>query len=216
MILVDNLDITTGRGVGYGAQDGNDLVDMTITVLDHANASFASGTDMNSMTIDLGEVSLGEPITPVDVSIFNLASQAGAPLTARMDLISVNSLPQNSFLAFSGSLFEDLPADESVDLSIEGTPVSLGSGTTQFQIRVSDEDIPGAQTQNLQLIVNYDVVDALILGDVDMNGVVDFLDIPAFIDVLITGPFLDEADCNQDDVVDFLDIPAFIAILTDQ
>ena len=49
-----------------------------------------------------------------------------------------------------------------------------------------------------------------------MNGVVDFLDIPAFIDVLITGPFLDEADCNQDDVVDFLDIPAFIAILTDQ
>ena len=216
MILVDNLDITTGRGVGYGAQDGNDLVDMTITVLDHANASFASGTDMNSMTIDLGEVSLGEPITPVDVSIFNLASQAGAPLTARMDLISVNSLPQNSFLAFSGSLFEDLPADESVDLSIEGTPVSLGSGTTQFQIRVSDEDIPGAQTQNLQLIVNFDVVDALILGDVDMNGVVDFLDIPAFIDVLITGAFLDEADCNQDDAVDFLDIPAFIAILTDQ
>ena len=57
---------------------------------------------------------------------------------------------------------------------------------------------------------------AVILGDVDMNGVVDFLDIPAFIAVLQAGAFKAEADADQDEVVNFLDIPAFIAILVAQ
>ena len=56
----------------------------------------------------------------------------------------------------------------------------------------------------------------VILGDVDMNGVVDFLDIPAFIAVLQAGAFKAEADADQDEVVNFLDIPAFIAILVAQ
>jgi len=216
MILVDNLDVTTQGGVGNGANDGNDLIDLTLKVVERSNASFTSGADSNLRVVDLGEVSLGEPITPVDFSIFNLASQAGAALTARMDLVSVAPVTQGSFLSFSGSVFEDLPADESVELSIEGTPDVLGAGATEFQVRVSDEGIPGAVQQNLQLILVYDVVDAVLLGDVDMDGDVDFSDIPAFIGILSTGDYLDEADCNQDGIVNFSDIPAFIAILTAQ
>ena len=53
-----------------------------------------------------------------------------------------------------------------------------------------------------------------VLGDADLNGVVNFLDIPAFIAVLQSVDFLAEADCNEDGVVNFLDIPAFIAILS--
>ena len=51
------------------------------------------------------------------------------------------------------------------------------------------------------------------LGDCNQDGVVDFSDIPAFIEVLSSGSFLYEADCNEDGVVDFADIPAFIQIL---
>lgn len=213
MILIDNLDVTTQGGVGNGANDGNDIVDMTLKVLDHANASFASGTDTNSLTVNLGEVSLGQPITPIDFSIFNLASPAGSQLTAKLDLISVASLPQSSFLTFSGAVFEDLAADGFMELSIEGTPAVLGSGITQFQFLVSDEDIPGAELKTLQLIVNYDVVDSFLLGDVNMDGVVDFADIAPFIDILINGTYLDEADINQDGEVTFADIPPFIQIL---
>ncbi len=54
----------------------------------------------------------------------------------------------------------------------------------------------------------------ILLGDCDLNGVVNFADIPAFISILASGNFLDQADCNQDGVVSFADIPAFIAILT--
>ena len=52
-----------------------------------------------------------------------------------------------------------------------------------------------------------------ILGDCNQDGVVDFSDIPAFIEVLSSGSFLYEADCNHDGVVTFADIPAFIQIL---
>lgn len=52
-----------------------------------------------------------------------------------------------------------------------------------------------------------------LLGDVDVSGVVDFADIPAFIAVLQSGAYQEEADCDCSGGVDFADIPAFIAIL---
>jgi len=53
----------------------------------------------------------------------------------------------------------------------------------------------------------------VLKGDVDMSGAVDFGDIPAFIAVLQSGGFQDEADTDCSTVVDFADIPAFITIL---
>jgi hypothetical protein len=55
---------------------------------------------------------------------------------------------------------------------------------------------------------------AVLLGDVNLDGVVDFLDISPFISVLSSGTFQAEADCDQSGMVDFLDISPFIAILS--
>ena len=57
------------------------------------------------------------------------------------------------------------------------------------------------------------ILPPVLLGDCDVNGVVDFGDIPAFIALLQSGEFLSEADVDQSGTVDFGDIPAFIAIL---
>ena len=54
------------------------------------------------------------------------------------------------------------------------------------------------------------------LADSNQDGVVDFSDIPAFISVLQSGIFLDEADINGDGVVDFADISFFVALLQAQ
>ncbi len=54
----------------------------------------------------------------------------------------------------------------------------------------------------------------VLRGDVDSNGVVNFLDIPPFIALLTSGGFQSEADADESGAVDFLDIPRFIAILT--
>lgn len=54
---------------------------------------------------------------------------------------------------------------------------------------------------------------ACLLGDVDLSGTVDFLDINPFIGVLSSNGFQCEADCDEDGMVTFLDIQAFIDIL---
>ena len=53
-----------------------------------------------------------------------------------------------------------------------------------------------------------------ILGDVNLDGVVTFLDIAPFISLLAAGGFQEEADIDQNGVVDFLDIAALIDILS--
>lgn len=52
------------------------------------------------------------------------------------------------------------------------------------------------------------------LGDCNLDGGVNFLDIAPLISILTANSFLDQPDCNQDGVVNFLDITPFIAILT--
>ena len=53
----------------------------------------------------------------------------------------------------------------------------------------------------------------VLLGDVDLNGTVEFLDIGPFIDVLSNNGFQAEADCDENGEVNFLDIGPFIDIL---
>ncbi len=53
----------------------------------------------------------------------------------------------------------------------------------------------------------------IILGDVNQNGFVNFLDVTPFIGFLTSGEYRAEADCNQDGVVNFLDIASFVSIL---
>ena len=53
----------------------------------------------------------------------------------------------------------------------------------------------------------------MCIRDSNMNTVVDFNDIPDFVNVLLMGPFQCEADCDENGVVDFNDIPFFVDIL---
>ena len=64
---------------------------------------------------------------------------------------------------------------------------------------------------------NFSVSDNLsgvVLGDVNQDGVVDFLDIGPFISLLQTGTFLAEGDIDGSGAVDFLDIGPFIGLLS--
>lgn len=56
----------------------------------------------------------------------------------------------------------------------------------------------------------------ILLGDVNLDGVVDFSDISPFIKVLSTGEFQTEADTDQSGFINFLDISAFIQLLSGQ
>ena len=55
-----------------------------------------------------------------------------------------------------------------------------------------------------------------LLGDINMDGVVDFFDIQPFIDLLSNQAFQCEGDVDENGVVDFFDIQPFISILPGQ
>ena len=65
---------------------------------------------------------------------------------------------------------------------------------------------PGFESEGLSWSIR-------LLGDVNLDGTVSFLDISPFIAVLSAGDYQFEADVNRDGSVDFLDISPFIALL---
>lgn len=52
-----------------------------------------------------------------------------------------------------------------------------------------------------------------LLGDVNLDGTVDFLDITPFVTILSSATFQDEADLDQNGEVNFLDLITFVGIL---
>jgi len=63
---------------------------------------------------------------------------------------------------------------------------------------------------------NLTVIGGFVLGDVNQDGTVSFLDIALFIALLTNAGFQLEADVNQDQLVNFSDIFPFIGILASQ
>ena len=53
-----------------------------------------------------------------------------------------------------------------------------------------------------------------LLGDVNLDGEVDLLDVTPFVDRILTNTFQIEADINEDQEVNLLDVPEFVSLLT--
>ena len=76
-------------------------------------------------------------------------------------------------------------------------------------------DAPGQQALGTRFAAAFaSVPEPALLGDVDLSGAVNFLDISAFILLLSGGGFQAEADCDESGEVNFLDISPFIGILS--
>jgi hypothetical protein len=69
---------------------------------------------------------------------------------------------------------------------------------------------PGGLTAG-GLTVN--IVSDVLLGDINLDGVVTLHDVQQFIGVLVSGMYQAEADCNQDGNVNLNDVPPFVDIL---
>ena len=97
----------------------------------------------------------------------------------------------------------------------DGSPIETSLNTTFGGFFSANPDGAAAGATVTVTLVP-DLPPLVVLGDVDMNGVVDFADIPAFIAILQAGTFTAEADIDLDEQVTFADIPGFIAILSAQ
>lgn len=130
---------------------------------------------------------------------------AGATAASNYDDWSI-LYRDNSF--FANRSFEGEPLIDQQRLLSDGIlSVFIQEGSNNSGVTTSDLHI-------FDFAVSPDLT--ILLGDVNLDGVVTFLDIAPFIAVLSSAAFQDEADCNEDGVVNFLDIAPFIAILSGQ
>ena len=84
------------------------------------------------------------------------------------------------------------------------------SGGDSFLYRVRDDF--GAFSNIASVSIN---IGQFEIGDVNMDGEVNLLDVSPFVDLLTGGGFQLEADINADGEVNLLDVAGFVALLTD-
>ena len=103
-----------------------------------------------------------------------------------------------------------------VTSSIVGVTQQLRIGRREANNRIDAIVIHGNDNLTDQELDALFTTAPFLLGDINLDGIIGFLDINPFIALLSAGTFQAEADCNQDGVVNFLDINPWIDILSAQ
>ena len=112
------------------------------------------------------------------------------------------------FSGIDGSVLYTIDAD-SVSTSLSSVGDANGDGVDDVVVGV----LGGGANNGGYARLFVSQISATILGDCNLDGVVNFLDITPFVRILSSGSFLEEADINQDGAVNFLDITPFLEIL---
>jgi len=146
-VVINNLDITVDGGAGRGDNDADDTIDVSLDVLDHAEASFVGGASQDTLLLDFGTVALGSPIPTLDFDIFNLISTAS--FTADLELDSFPGSGDTTelttdLMTFTGG--SSLGAGSSNLFSASLDTSSSGAFSATYTLNFSDEDLPGATT----------------------------------------------------------------------
>ena len=157
-VVIDNLDVTSEGGAGRGSNDADDLINVSLSVLDSASPSFFAGSSGTSLILDFGTLTQGSSTSTLSFDIFNRAGALGDLWTAGLDLDGiVETDPGN---VFSTSLLEflNLVAGSSRSATVSMTTAALGSFSGSYRLNCSDEDLPGASTQSMSIALMGNVV----------------------------------------------------------
>lgn len=164
----------------------------------HGGGAFGGGPETRSGAYLNGNIGNGSLL---DVSAFESDS---ITVTINYDggqLIDVSY--ENSTSEFSSTFLLPDPIEEI--LGTQSAYVGFGGGT-----------LPGnsAVDQTLSNFIYLENIEEVLLGDINLDGVVDLLDVAPFVELLTTDVFQAEADINQDGEVDLLDVAPFVNVLT--
>jgi hypothetical protein len=174
-VSINNLDITTGGGTGRGANDSNDTINMSLTVLDHATPSFASDSTVAMFSHDFGTMTTASIGAVQPLPVYNRG--VIPEFTASMDFDSVISSGDTSILLLNGAGgagLIDIAGGSSFNFSAQIAPTAIGSFAANYTLRFSDEDIAGAENnKDLTLSLTGTVV---LAGDFNRDGNVDSAD----------------------------------------
>lgn len=173
MVTINNLDITTGGGLGHGASDGNDVFDVSLAVLDHPVASFSANLELREDVIDFGIVPIGSG-PRIQRNGFTNLNAAGVPdFAANLDLDSTVGVGDTEVFEVELEPFTGLEQGDLFGFDSLFFPNSVGQFAATYTLMLSDEDLPGEQTQTLTLSL---IAEAILSGDYNRDGGVDAAD----------------------------------------
>ncbi len=89
---------------------------------------------------------------------------------------------------------------------------SESSGTALIEIINTTSQFGGNDFALDEL--SFNLIADVLLGDVNLDGAVDLLDVAPFIDLISSGEFQFEADLNGDGFVNLLDVAPFVDLLS--
>lgn len=207
-VTIDNLDVTTGRGIDRGANDGNDTIDVSLSVLDHAVPSFLGTSALPTLTLDFGQIQLGSSATDLDFSLFNLEGTAG--FTAGLELDAISGSGDTSVLTTDLATFgggSALAAGASSTFTATFDTATAGLFSASYTLSFSDEDLPGATALgDLSLLLTGEIITAVDHADFNESGLVDGQDLLIWQTGFGNGTTLAAGDANGDELVDAEDL----------
>lgn len=183
-ITVDNTDLTT-QGPGFGAADGNDTINVSATILDHASPSFSAGSAVLSQTIDFGTVSRNTGVHTLPVGLHNRAVNFPPANVNGLDVDSFGlvATPLSSTSVISTTLAPTLNIAAGSSLSGQvAFDSTQAAGTYQvvYTIATSDRDLPGAIARPSLTLTVLGTIQASCPGDLNADTVVDDADFVIF------------------------------------
>lgn len=213
-LTVNNTDLTSS-GAGRGDADGNDVADISLRVLDHANGSFDGAIDQNALNLDFGTVNAGTGLHNLGFTIYNL--EATPAFTAALDLDSIGGTGDVGVLTTDAAPLSNLPTGTGQTFTVWLDSAVVGSYSATYTISGSDQDLSGAQpTADLVLTLVGEVVSACAAADANCADGVTLDDVEPFVDVLLelASPCSSCAvDANSDTLRNAADIQPFVDAL---
>lgn len=172
-ITFDNTDITAGAATGQGAADGNDVVNVSGTVVSHAQPSFDHTSVVKSLALDFGIIAQGASTISGSIELAN-AGTVGS-YVAGLDVDSI--IGTGDTAAFTNDLAPSSNLDVGLASSyiVSATTGAIGEHAASYTVATSDENIPGATAlDTLSLSVRSRIA---IAGDASLDDHVDFVDL---------------------------------------
>ena len=210
--------IAENVGQGMGAflwQDGTLSIEIfTRPLLSQQAGSLSPGNPLGISRLNNWQANGGM----LEIEIAGTFDGGGQTALTEFDWVRVNNIVELNNIQLNVSLINgfQLQPDQSFEIvDVFGGSVGQFSGLPEGSIV--------GEFNGLDLVISYQGGDGndivltsqtqVLLGDVNLDGMINLLDVDFFIDRLSTGTYQAEADCNQDGAINLLDIDPFIEIL---
>ncbi|MEZ6318929.1 MAG: endonuclease [Phycisphaerales bacterium] len=201
-VIIDNLDVTSGAGLGFAALDADDVIHVSAPVYRHAEGSFDVPANVDTLDHDFGTVAVGAAAT-FSFPVYNIQ-----PATPTGELWIVPGAVSGD-AEFSLDLIDELiNPGTSTTLTVTLDTSVAGSYSSSFEIIASDNPAwPGAILDEPLVLNVTATVGAGCPADLDNSGTLNLDDVNLFANAFAASDLLADVDgngvLNLDDVNTF-------------